>query len=146
MRPYFSNLTNRLLLNDPDAVETSIKFIESNSQDGGHGRVRALMCRRLKHCTLSQQQRTRLVRYVVERLCTGAFAQQFKDELRLILFLDAPALFEAALKSLTDEREYVRRHAEWILAHDLKYQTSLELNTKPQSYKNHKRKRKRLSS
>lgn len=146
MRPYFSNLTDKLLLNDPDAVETSIKFIESNSQDGGHGRVRALMCRRLKHCTLTPQQRTRLVRYVVERLGTGAFAQQFKDELRLILTLDAPALLKAAMESLTDEREYVRRHAEWILAHDPKYQTSLALNSKPRSRKNYKRKRKRLSN
>ncbi|HEY9605111.1 MAG TPA: hypothetical protein V6C85_26135 [Allocoleopsis sp.] len=146
MRPYFSNLTDRLLLNDPEAVETSIKFIESNSQDGGHGRVRALMCRRLKHCTLTPQQRTRLVRYVVERLYTGAFAQQFKDELRLILALDAQALFEAALESRTDEREYVRRHAEWILAHDPKYHSSLELNEKPRSRKRHRHKRKRLSN
>ena len=146
MRPYFSNLTDRLLLNDPEAVETSIKFIESNSQDGGHGRVRALMCRRLKHCTLTPQQCTRLVRYVVERLYTGAFAQQFKDELRLILALDAQALFEAALESRTDEREYVRRHAEWILAHDPKYHSSLELNEKHQSRKRHRHKRKRLSN
>jgi hypothetical protein len=146
MRPYFSNLTDRLLLNDSEAVETSIKFIESNSQDAGHGRVRALMCRRLKHCTLTPQQRTRLIRYVVERLYTGAFAQQFKDELRLILVLDAHALFKVALESRTDEREYVSRHAEWILAHDPKYQSSLELNEKRRSRKRHRHKRKRLSN
>ncbi|MBD2018122.1 hypothetical protein H6F96_29680 [Microcoleus sp. FACHB-53] len=121
MHTYFVNLADRLGLNDPDAVESCIKFIESNTKGVGHGRARALMCRRLKHCTLTPQQRVRLVRYVIDRLHTGDFAQQFKDQLRLALFLDSPSLFEAAQKSLTDEREYVRRYANWILAHGPKH-------------------------
>lgn len=78
------------------------------------------MCRRLKHCTLTPQQRVRLVRYVIDRLHTGDFGQQFKDHLRLALFLDSPSLFEAA-QSLTDERDYVRRYVKWILAHEPKH-------------------------
>jgi hypothetical protein len=54
-------------------------------------------------------------------LDTGDFAQQFKDHLRLALFLDSPSLLEAVHESLTDEREYVRRYAKWILAHEPKH-------------------------
>lgn len=111
------NLADRLGLNDPDAVESCIKFIESNTKGVGHGRARALMCRRLKHCTLSKSQRNRLVGYVTERLYTGNFAQQFKDELRLALFLDRQDTLKVALKSRNDKREYVRRYAEWVLTH-----------------------------
>lgn len=117
MNRYFQELTYRLYLNDIEAVETSIQFIESDSKKAGHGRVRALMCRRLKHCTLSQKQKNRLVNHITERLCTGNFAQQFKDELRLILFLDPQRTLAAARLVRNDSRDYVRRYAEWVLAH-----------------------------
>lgn len=117
MNAYFTQLTNRLYLNDAEAVETCIKFIQADSKCAGHGRLRALMCHRLKHCTLSKSQRNRLVGYVTERLYTGNFAQQFKDELRLALFLDRQDTLKVALKSRNDKREYVRRYAEWVLTH-----------------------------
>lgn len=117
MNQYFRDLTNKLYLNDPEAVEACIQFIEADTKNVGHGRLRALMCRRLKHCTLSNSQRKRLVFYVTQRLLTGNFSQQFKDELRLALVLDRQRTFEAARKSLKDSRNYVRRYAEWVLAH-----------------------------
>ena len=118
MNTYFRNLANKLSLNDYEVVESCIKFIEADTKGVGDGRVRALMCRRLKHCTLSKKQRNRLVFYVTERLLTGNFSQQFKDELRLALFLDPSRTFEAARQSLKDRRNYVRRYAEWVLDHD----------------------------
>ncbi|WP_013334540.1 hypothetical protein [Gloeothece verrucosa] len=115
MNQYFIDLTNKLLVNDPETIEFSIKFIEADSKQAGYGRVRALMCRRLKHCTLSQAQRDRLVKHILERLKSGNFAQQFKDELRLALFLNKKRSFEAALSSSKDCRDHVRRYAQWIL-------------------------------
>lgn len=117
MDRYFQELTDRLYQNNPKAIESSIQFIEADSKQVGHGRVRALMCRRLKHCTLSKKQRTRLIDHIAERLCTGNFAQQFKDELRLALFLDPQRILAAARLVRNDSRDYVRRYAEWVLAH-----------------------------
>lgn len=119
MNAYFCDLTNRLFSNDAKAVETCIQFIEADTKSAGHGRVRALMCRRLKHCTLTKMQRNRLVYCITRQLRSGDFAQQFKDYLRLALFLDRQQTFEAALACRNDSRDYVRSYAEWILAHDL---------------------------
>lgn len=125
MNTYFRTLTDRLRFNDAKAVETCIKFIEQDTKGIGDGRVRALMCRRLKHCTLSSSQRTRLVRCITQQLISGDFAQQFKDHLRLALELDPQGTFKAAHESRTDKRDYVRRYAQWILAHDPKYRNPL---------------------
>ena len=118
MNAYFLDLADRLFSNDAKAVESCIQFIEADTKGIGHGRIRALMCRRLKHCTLTKRQQNRLVDCITQHLCNGDFAQQFKDQLRLALFLDRQRTFEAALVCRTDSRDYVRRYAEWILAHD----------------------------
>ena len=52
MNTYFCHLADRLRFNDTDAIESCIKFIEEDTKGAQHGRARALMCRRLKHCTL----------------------------------------------------------------------------------------------
>lgn len=119
MNPYFRHLTDRLSANDAEAIETCIEFIEADTKEIGHGRLRALMSRRLKHCTLHRRQQNRLVRCITQRLQSGNFSQQFKDQLRLALFLEPKSTFEAARKSRHDSRDYVRRYAEWILAHEV---------------------------
>ena len=48
----------------------------------------------------------------------GDFAQQFKDHLRLALFLDLQNTLKAARKCRNDRCDYVRRYGEWILAHE----------------------------
>ncbi len=109
-------IADRLPLKDPTAISDCIRFIEADSKGLGHGRVRALMCRRLKHCPLSPAQRGRLVTCIAERLCTGRFSEQFHDQLRLALRLDAPRLFAAAHSCMHHSRDYVRRYAGWILS------------------------------
>lgn len=116
---YFNELVERLAANNPKAVQTCIEFIEADTKGIRHGRIRALMCRRLKHCTLNNKQRTRLVYHITERLRTGNFSQQFKDELRLALVLDRAYTFKVAKASQHDGREYVRRYAKWVLDHEL---------------------------
>lgn len=111
------DLADRLLLDEPEAVEACIAFVEADTVGIWHGRARAMMCRRLKHCTLSAPQRDRLVCCITERLHSGRFAQQFWDQLRLILYLDRQSTLNIAANCLGDRRNYVRRYAEWILIH-----------------------------
>lgn len=118
MNTYFCHLAERLRFNDTDAIESCIKFIEEDTKGAQHGRARALMCRRLKHCTLTSKQRTRLVSCITQQLMCGDFGQQFKDHLRLALFLDLQNTLKAARKCRNDRRDYVCRYAEWILAHE----------------------------
>ena len=75
-----------------------------------------MMCRRLKHCILSPAQRTRLVACITERFRSGHFSEQFRDQLRLALHLDPERVLAVANSFLYDSRDYVRRHAAWLLA------------------------------
>lgn len=113
------NLADRLWLDDSEAVEMCILFVEADTLVGvgGHGRTLARMCRRLKHCTLSASQSQRLVSCIMERLDSGNFSQQFKDQLKLALHLDVRTTLAVALACCKDSRDYVRRYAEWIVTH-----------------------------
>jgi hypothetical protein len=82
------DLADRLLLDDPEAVETCVRFVEAETVGNWHGRARAMMCRRLKHCTLSASQCQGLVFCITERLRSGHFSEQFWDQLGLSLYLD----------------------------------------------------------
>ncbi|HEY0734663.1 MAG TPA: hypothetical protein VGD69_07130 [Herpetosiphonaceae bacterium] len=110
-------LADRLLSDEPEAIELCVAFIEADTPGTWHGRARAMMARRLKHCTLSPQQQTRLIEAILGRLVDGRFAEQFKDQIRLVLHLDAPEAFTIARSCLDHPKEYVRRYAAWILAH-----------------------------
>ena len=111
------HLAGRLLSDEPSAIATCIEFIEAETKGIWHGRARAMMCRRLKHCSLSAPQRTRLVSCITERLCSGHFSEQFRDQLRLALHLDSTRVFTAARSCAHDHRDYVRRYAAWLLTH-----------------------------
>ncbi len=109
------HLAGRLLSDEPSAIATCIEFIEAETKGIWHGRARAMMCRRLKHCSLSSSQRTRLVSCITERLCSGHFPEQFRDQLRLALRLDATRVSTIARSCAHDHRDYVRRYAAWLL-------------------------------
>jgi hypothetical protein len=77
-----------------------------------------MMCRRLKHCQLSGQQRRELVTRITERLAQGSFAQQFHDQLRLAMHLDQGKTFEVARECLSGfSKDHVKRSAMWVLKH-----------------------------
>jgi hypothetical protein len=111
------DLADLLLLDDPNAVEACVQFVEADTKGNWHGRARAIMCRRLKHCTLSALQSQRLVFCITERLRSGHFSEQFKDQLRLAIHFDIQTARAVALACRTDSRNYVCRYAEWLLAH-----------------------------
>lgn len=111
-------LADRLLGDEATAIELCVAFLEADTSGNWHGRARAKMARRLKHCTLSPQQQSRLIAAILGRLISGGFSEQFKDQIRLVLHLDAAQMFAIARTCLDHPKDYVRRYAAWILAHE----------------------------
>ena len=111
-------LCDLLLTDDSEAVEECIAFIEAETMGLWHGRARAMMARRLKHCRLSQPQRTRVVRVILERLVSSRFSEQFKDQLRFVLHVAPERAFSVARSCQGASAEHVRRYATWILSHE----------------------------
>jgi len=111
-------LCDRLLTDDSDAVEECVAFIEAETMGLWHGRARAMMARRLKHCRLSQPQHTRAVRAILDRLVSGRFSEQFKDQLRFVLHVAPERAFTVARSCQDAATEHVRRYATWILSHE----------------------------
>ena len=111
-------LADRLLKGDARAVEQCIAFIEAETFGPWHGRGRAMMSRRLKHCRISEGQRQRVMDAILHRLVTGRFSEQFKDQLRLVLHLDASRVYAVARGCQGAGPEHIRRYAAWILLHE----------------------------
>ena|ERR1022692_2312040 len=111
-------LCDRLLSEDAEAMETCVAFIEADTRGLWHGRARAMMARRLKHCRLSQSQRARIIRTILERLVSGHFSEQFKDQLRFVLHIASDRAFAVARTCQGVSSEHVRRYADWVLSHE----------------------------
>jgi hypothetical protein len=110
-------LCDRLLADDPEALEECVSFFEAETFGLWHGRARALMARRLKHRPLSASQLERVVRTVLGRLVQGRFSEGFRDQVRLVLRLDPERAFQAAHNCPGKAPEHARRYAAWVLAH-----------------------------
>jgi hypothetical protein len=113
-----SHLIDGLVHKDAARIGTCVEFVVADTQGPCHGRARAMMCRRLKHCALSEQQRQELVARITGRLAQGSFAQQFHEQLRLAMHLDRSKTFEVARECLCGfSKDPVRRSALWVLKH-----------------------------
>ena len=115
-------MADRLLSGESAAIEAGVSFFEASTKGLWHNRARAMMARRFKHCQLEEVQQRRLVSCILKRLLGGESAEQFRDQLRLGLHLDAPRFFGAASVLANDPRRYMSRLAGWILDHDKKGQ------------------------
>ena len=111
-------LADGLLLQEQWFIDRCVDFVISETRGLWHGRARAMMCRRLKHCPLARSQQARLVACITGRLMSGEFSEQFKDQLRLSMHLDPPQTFAAARQSSASARRHVARYARWVLAHE----------------------------
>lgn len=111
-------LADGLVLEEPLAVERCIEFVVAETKGLWHGRARAMMCRRLKHCSLTEEQVSLLVSCIVCRLQSGAFSEQFKDQLRLAMHLNAPLLFKVSRSCSSNAMLHIRRYADWLLSHE----------------------------
>ena len=115
-KPGLHALADGLLVDEADAVARCVAFVIAESRGFWHNRARALMCRRLKHCTLSAAQRGALLACIGARLTAGTFSEQFKDQLRLALHLDLASTRRVAAAGLDSPAAHVRRHAAWVLS------------------------------
>jgi len=112
-------LADGLFLEEPLAVERCVEFVLAETQGVWHGRARAMMCRRLKHCALSERQSQELVACIMERLAGGTFSEQFKDQLRLAMHVNQSLVFQRAHGALSSNpTPHVRRYAQWVLSHE----------------------------
>ena len=111
-------LCDRLRTDDPDSVEKCVAFLESETKGVWHGRARAMMARRLKHCRLSDLQRTRAMKAILGRLVSGRFSEQFKDQLRFVMSIAPAKAFAVARSCQAAAAEHVRRYATWMLSHE----------------------------
>ncbi len=112
------SMADALRENDSQAIECCVAFVLADTRGFWHGRARAMMCRRLKHCELGRTHRDKLVSCITSRLVSGSFSEQFKDQLRLSMCLDFKQTQLACCKSLTGAKAYVRRYAEWVISHE----------------------------
>ena len=105
------------LLNDKPAIERCVEFLVDETKWVGDGRVRALMARRLKHCSLTTSQEDRLLQTILNRLQAGRFSEGFKDQLRLAKILNPALTLVAADKCLNNNpyKDHVARYARWLL-------------------------------
>ncbi len=110
------SLADELLEDEPHSTATCIAFVLAETRGIWHGRARAMLCRRLKHCALGRAHRMALLACVLDRLSTGAFSEQFKDQLRLAMQLDRARVIEACHCCLASPKRHVQRYAEWVLA------------------------------
>ena len=109
-------LADRLVEQDPIAIEWSVAFLEIETRGIWHGRARAMMARRLKHCHLSDHQRLRLVNAILQRLASGNFLEQFRDQLKLALQLNPKRACSVANVCQSAPAAHVRRYAKWMLS------------------------------
>ena len=109
-------LADGLLKREPWAVERCVEFVVAETRGLWHGRARAMMCRRLKHCTLGRTHRTELLSCITGRLASGSFSEQFKDQLRLAMHIDSRETLQVCRKCLGSRKPHVRRYAEWALS------------------------------
>lgn len=117
------DLAYGLVLKQEGAIEKCVEFILAETKGNWHGRARAMMCRRLKHCDVNEEQSPHLVNCITRRLATGNFAEQFHDQLRLAMHLDQKSTFDIAQACLASPKEHVRRFAAWILKHNVALST-----------------------
>jgi hypothetical protein len=111
-------LADGLLAGDPWSVDRCVEFVLAETKGLWHGRARAMMCRRFKHCDFGRTNRRKLVSCILGRLRSGNFSEQFKDQLRLALALDRPYTLEQCELALHSEVAHVRRYGAWLLALD----------------------------
>ena len=112
------DLNRELALAQPDAIEISVRFFCAETRGNWHGRSRAMMARKFKHVPPSDTQATRLVDTILNRLATGTFAEQFRDELRLALTLDRKRTLAQAQSAVESKRAHIHRMAKWVLSHE----------------------------
>lgn len=78
------NIADGIVDGDPACIELAVRYIEQRFIISGSGYMRARMAQRLKRAPLTEGQRQRLVRHVLELLAAGDRCLEFRQYLRLL--------------------------------------------------------------
>ena len=109
------DLIERLKTDDADAIYECIVFTLAESFGRWHNRARAKICRNLKNRLTDPTLRHRLVDVVIERLRSGRFSEQFKDQLTMAIRFDPDRMHSVATRLQFNGTDYIRRYAQWVL-------------------------------
>lgn len=109
-------LADDLLGHDPLVIERCVAFVCAETRGIGHGRARAMTCRRLKHAVLNRSASEKLQSSILGRLERGDFSEQFKDQLRLAIHLSPKSTLAACQRGVASARPHVKRYCLWALA------------------------------
>lgn len=102
-------------LTEQDAIDRCAEFILVETKSIGQRRVRAMMCRRLKHCELNRASHIKLLACIPQSFQPGTLSEQFKDQLRLAIRLDSKQVSDTCVRAASGEFSHVRRNSEWAL-------------------------------
>lgn len=109
------NLISLLKCDDSKAIKECVAFTLTESFGLWHNRARAKICRNLKNRQFAPDLKQRLVSVIINRLETGRFYEQFKDQLAMAIRFD-PVRMQAAAEGLnSNETDYIRRYAFHVL-------------------------------
>lgn len=100
---------------DRPSIAKSIDFIEADSLGLWHNRARAKLCRHFKNKPPNQEQVNRLIEKIEQRLITGNFHEQFKDQLGMAVCFAPSRLKQAAENAIQNDKRYIRKYAKWVL-------------------------------
>ena len=100
---------------DLPSIARAIDFVTADSLGMWHNRARAKLCRYFKNEPPNNEQQRRLVEMIEQRLVTGSFYEQFKDQLGMAAIFDPAQIKQAAEIAIEDEKQYIRRYAKWVL-------------------------------
>lgn len=92
-----------------------IEFFLAESRGIWHGRARAKIARNLKSMALDKADADRLVTCIIDRLLTGNFSEQFRDQLNLALCICPDRVGDAARDGAGNSKAYVSKYCQWTL-------------------------------
>lgn len=104
-----------LYLAEASNLQAAVEFLAQDSREFYDNRHRAMLARRLKHLPLDIKQRRVLLTGILAKLAAGRIDEQFMDQARLCLRLDANKTKATAVGLLSSEKQYIRRCASRIL-------------------------------
>jgi len=105
-----------LAANDPNTIETAVRFLEADPWFFRSGYIKADILRQLRRAPLNNDQRDRLRQAILTRI-RGEDRREFRWWCRLAPYVTDPE-FERSITDLTlSSVELVSRHARWALEH-----------------------------
>lgn len=99
---------------DVEATSKAVVFVSTESFGMWHNRARAKLCRHFKNHPPTEEEKKRMVDVIIDRLISGKFSEQFKDQLAMAIRFAPNRMTEAASVAFVSPKDYVRRYGAWI--------------------------------